>query len=229
MGKSWRGRILAIGAGLLLAVSVAAPLAAQDADAPPLRSDQTDEPPEQVVVALPKSGDSDYRLGPGDKVRVTVYGEDDLSGAFQVDGKGYVRLPLIGQIEAAGLTALQLEAQVESALDDGYLNDARVAVEVTDYRPFYIIGQVAKPGEYPYVSNMNALNAIALAGGFTDKAVTSVVYIRHEGDTTERAAPTDKVDRVNPGDVIRVEKTTFWDVADLLSPVTPLAYFLSTI
>ena len=101
-----------------------------------------------------------YRLGPGDKIRVTVFGEADLSGDYQVDGSGMVRLPLIGTLRAKGDTAQALEASITAALVDGYLKHPRVNVEVMTYRPFYIIGAVNRPGEYPYVENMSALNAV---------------------------------------------------------------------
>ena len=110
---------------------------------------------------------ADYVLGPGDKMRLIVFGETDLSGEFTIDGSGFVRLPLIGQVRAAGYTSQQLEAAIGGALAQGYLKQPRVSVEVSTYRPFYIIGAVNRPGQYPYVDHMNALNAIALAGGFT--------------------------------------------------------------
>lgn len=187
---------------------------------------------ETVVVHAPPRND-DYKLGAGDKVRVTVYNEDDLSGEFQVDGSGYVRLPLIGQIKAAGHTAFQLESDVETALDDGYLKSPRVNIEVTAYRPFYIIGQVNRPGQYPYASNMSALDAVAVGGGFTDQAVESTVSIRHEGETVEHDLPADETVKIRPGDVIHVDRTMFWSVASVLvpaasalTPVTSMAYIL---
>jgi protein involved in polysaccharide export with SLBB domain len=189
-----------------------------------LRSDV----PETVVVNAPRT--NDYRLGTGDKVRVTVYDETDLSGEFEVDATGYVRLPLIGQVKAGGYTAFQLENAVEQALEDGYLKSPRVAVEVTTYRPFYIIGQVTKPGQYPYTNNMSALDAIGVAGGFTDHAIESTLYIRHEGETKEHEVPADETVKIRPGDVVRVDQTAFWDVASWLSPASslalPLAYAL---
>lgn len=173
---------------------------------------------------------SDYRLGAGDKVRVTVYNEEDLSGEFQVDGSGYVRLPLIGQVKAAGHTAHQLEGDVAGSLGDGYLKNPRVAVEVTTYRPFYIIGQVNRPGQYPYTSNMSALDAVGVAGGFTDHAVESTLHIRHEGEVKELDVPADETVKIRPGDVVRVDQTAFWEVSSWLSPATsialPLAYAL---
>ena len=169
----------------------------------------------------------DYKLGPDDKIRLTVYNEEDLSGDFQIDGLGLVRLPLIGEINAAGSSVSDLEKSVEAALDDGYLEGARVNIQVTTYRPFYIIGQVNKPGEYPYVNNMTAVNAIALAGGFTGKAVESTIYIRHEGEVEEHALAVSQVFRVYPGDVLRVPETAFWSAADVVTPLSPFAYALT--
>ena len=179
---------------------------------------------EDTVVVSAQRISTDYRFGPGDKLRVTVYGEDDLSGEFEIDGAGFIRLPLIGQMKAAGATAHELETHVAQTLDDGYLADAHVAIEVTTYRPFYIIGQVGKPGEYPYVSNMSALNAVALAGGFTEKATSSTIYVRHEGEAEEREITVDAMTRIEPGDVVRVPETTFWRVVDVLAPLTGFGF-----
>jgi protein involved in polysaccharide export with SLBB domain len=158
---------------------------------------------------LQMQSNNDYRLGSGDKLRVIVFGEDDLGGQYDVDGSGQVRLPLIGQVQAAGLTVHQFEAAVKTKLDEGYLKNARVSVEVTSYRPFYIIGEVNKPGEYPYVNGMSVLNAVALAGGYTYRADDSEVYIRRNGASEEQSAPADQTTKVNPGDIIRVPERFF--------------------
>ena len=150
-----------------------------------------------------------YRLGTGDKVRLTVFGEPDLSGEFEVDGSGFLRLNLVGQVMALGLTVEELEHNVKTALEDGYLKDARVSVEVINYRPFYIIGEVNRPGEYPYSNDMTILNAVAKAGGFTYRANESNVFIRRNGDTKEIPAPADQTTKINPGDVIRIPERFF--------------------
>jgi polysaccharide biosynthesis/export protein len=181
---------------------------------------------DETVVVQGQRTDSDYRLGAGDKVRVTVYNEDDLSGEFQVDGAGYVRLPLVGQIKAVGRTAHQLEGDVAIAMEDGYLKSPRVNVEVTTYRPFYIIGQVNRPGQYAYVSNMSALDAIGIAGGFTDHAIESTIHIRHEGEAAEHDVAADETIKIRPGDVVTVDQTLFWSMASVLAPAVPLAYAL---
>jgi polysaccharide export outer membrane protein len=150
-----------------------------------------------------------YTLGSGDKLKVAIFGEEDLSGEFVVDGGGFIRMPLIGQVKAAGLTVHDFELQVKEKLDAGYLKDARVSVEVINYRPFYIIGEVSRPGEYPYVNDMNLLNAIALAGGYTTRADDSEVYIRRNGSSKEIEYPADQSTKVHPGDIIRVSERYF--------------------
>jgi polysaccharide export outer membrane protein len=217
-------RILSRSFGVFLAASflLAGPAYSSTNDG--LRQGDT----ETVVVHGPQN--SDYHLGTGDKVRVTVYDETDLSGEFEVDATGYVRLPLIGQVKAGGRTAYQLEGAVEQSLEDGYLKSPRVSVEVTTYRPFYIIGQVTRPGQYPYTNNMSALDAVGVAGGFTDHAVESTLYIRHQGDTKEAEVPADETVKIRPGDVVRVDQTTFWAISSWLQPASslalPLAYAL---
>jgi protein involved in polysaccharide export with SLBB domain len=153
--------------------------------------------------------DESYKLGTGDKIKITVFGQDDLGGEFLVDDTGYLRLPLIGQVKAAGLTVHQFEDAVIAKLADGYLKDPRVSVEVTNYRPFYIIGEVNKPGEYPYVNGMNVLNAVALAGGYTYRADDTVVYVRRKGQQTEEKDPADQTTEIHPGDIVRIAERFF--------------------
>lgn len=150
-----------------------------------------------------------YVLGPGDKIRVTVFGQEDLSGEFEVDAAGLVALPLIQAVPAQGKTPQQLEKEIASRLEPDFLKNPRVSVEVLTYRPFYIYGEVMKPGGYPYVNGMTVHNAIALAGGFTYRARTSSVIIRRtkDGVVSESDANLDAV--VAPGDVIEVRERYF--------------------
>jgi polysaccharide export outer membrane protein len=153
--------------------------------------------------------DASYKLDAGDRLRVIVFGEMDLGGEYEVDGSGFVRLPLIGQLPAVGLAVNEFENSMKAALEKGYLRDARVSVEVINYRPFYILGQVNKPGEYPYVNGMTVLSAVALAGGYTYRANETNVYIRRRGADEQRLAPADQVTRVQPGDIITVRERFF--------------------
>jgi polysaccharide export outer membrane protein len=150
-----------------------------------------------------------YTLGTGDQLRVIVFGETDLSGQFTVDDTGHVRLPLIGQVDAAGRTLRQFEGDVAAKLSQGYLKNPRVSAEVTNYRPFFILGEVNKPGEYPYVTGMNVLNAVALAGGYTYRAREGKVYIKHPGSNEEEEVDVDAGGPVRPGDIIRVKERFF--------------------
>ncbi|HEX4079194.1 MAG TPA: polysaccharide biosynthesis/export family protein [Rhizomicrobium sp.] len=179
---------------------------------PSLRGDQATQPESDPV----------YRLGTGDKVRVIVFGEDDLGGEFQIDDGGFIRLPLIGQLHATGLSPRELETHIAAALAAGYLNEPRVSVEVTDYRPFYIIGEVNKPGQYPYVNDMTAPNAIALGGGYTVKASDSWIYVRRDGEKTEERLPADATTRIHPGDVVRVPPTLFWAAVTFAGPLSAI-------
>jgi protein involved in polysaccharide export with SLBB domain len=181
-----------------------------------------------ACLAQDAQGAGTYHLGTGDKVRVIVFGEDDLGGAFDVDGNGNISLPLIGPVKAAGLSAPQLETEITSDLRAGYLNDPRVNVQVTNYRPFYVIGEVNKPGQYPYVNDMSILNAVALAGGFTDRAIQGDVCIRRNGDTKEACIDADETTKIYPGDVIRIRENPFWAVISVVSPLAGLALLRGT-
>jgi protein involved in polysaccharide export with SLBB domain len=157
------------------------------------------------ITARPASA-QEYRLGMGDKIRVTVFGEDDLSGTFTLDGQGRAALPLIGPIILKGMSLPQAEAALTAALADGYLQAPSVSIEVTNHRPFYIIGEVQKPGAYPYAGGLTVMGAVALGGGFTYRADEDDVEITRKGVEPFEArldAP------VLPGDVVRVGQRFF--------------------
>ncbi len=164
--------------------------------------------PQTEAALLPADANLDYRLGSGDKLRVIVFGEQDLSGEFDVTGSGKVSLPLIGQVQAAGKTLNEFAQEVGNELKQGYLTNPKISVEVLNYRPFYIIGEVDKPGQYPYTNGMTALNAIAVAGGFTYRANHDRIFITR-GDATEAEHPANQSVRVLPGDIVRVPERFF--------------------
>jgi len=197
IAKNW------LSIGLLFGVLLfSSPLFAQAASTAPI--------PSATGASEPSlSSDEGYQLGAGDKVRVAVFGEDDLGGEYDVDGGGFVRLPLIGTLKAGGLTVRDFEEEIKAKLDDGFMKDAKVSVAVTSYRPFYIIGEVNKPGQYPYVNDMSVLNAIALAGGYTYRANDSDVYIQRNGQSKEEPFPADQTTKVQPGDIVRVPERFF--------------------
>ncbi len=162
-----------------------------------------------TAIADDQNGNTAYRLDSGDKLRVTVYGEADLSGEFEVDGSGAVSLPLIGEVRASGTSLREFEGVVEAALRDGYLVEPRVSVDVLNYRPFYILGEVRSPGKYPYISGITVLNAVAMAGGYTFRARTDQAEIVRTGETEPIVINTPDVTPVMPGDVIRIPERFF--------------------
>ncbi len=161
----------------------------------------------QQQLAAPTTGT--YPLGPNDRVRVKVYGEPEITGEYEVDINGQISVPLAGHIEAEGLTTKQLERAIASALAKGIVRDPRVNVEVALYRPYYILGEVKKSGEYPYRLGLTVLDAIASAGGFTYRANESKVYLRRAGANSEEAISLDSPVPVFPGDNIRIPERYF--------------------
>jgi polysaccharide export outer membrane protein len=152
------------------------------------------------------SGDpASYRLGPGDKLRLNVFGAEDLSGEFAVNDAGVVDMPLIGGVKAAGLSPDQFAKAVETKLRDGYMRDPKVAVSISTYRPIYIFGEVTKPGEYPYAAGMTLLNAVALGGGYSYRAQQDFAVVTRQG-SDYRAGPTS---RLLPDDIVRVPERYF--------------------
>jgi polysaccharide export outer membrane protein len=153
--------------------------------------------------------DAPYLLASGDRLRVIVFGQDNLSNSFSVDGAGNVSLPLIGLVRANGLTTAQLERAVEARLRDGFLREPRVSIEVEAFRPFFVLGEVTTAGQYPFISGMTVQNAIAVAGGYTPRGSQSDVDITRVVDGrpfTFAAPPTFPV---RPGDTIAVRERFF--------------------
>ncbi|MGB3046251.1 MAG: polysaccharide biosynthesis/export family protein [Xanthobacteraceae bacterium] len=155
------------------------------------------------------SSSSTYILGPNDRIRVKVYGEQDITGEYEIDSAGSVSIPLAGHVKAAGLTTRQVERGIAAALSKGIVRDPRVNVEVAAYRPYYILGEVKKSGEYPYRNGLTVLDAVASAGGFTYRANEGKVYLRRSGSTTEETYPLTAPVPVYPGDNIRVPERYF--------------------
>lgn len=154
--------------------------------------------------------DADYRLGNGDKVRITVFNQRDLTDVYEVDGLGRIAFPLVGQIEAGGLTPKQLEQKIAKVLSPDYVRNPHVSVVVLTYRPFYILGEVTKPGSYPYVSGMTLLNAVALAGGFTYRADEDSFDLMRPDRSGKKSKMSAKPETpVQPGDVITVNERIF--------------------
>jgi polysaccharide export outer membrane protein len=151
-----------------------------------------------------------YTLGAGDRLRVVVFQEDDLSGEFDVDGSGFVSFKLVGRQQVLGLTLAQTEALLADRLKSGgYLIDPKVSIEVLNFRPFFILGEVEKRGQYPYVNGMTVANAVATAGGYTYRANKGRITVQWFSDTAKRENPATEDTIVLPGDIIRVPERFF--------------------
>lgn len=156
----------------------------------------------QAIGSAP--AETQYKLGPGDKVVINVFNDKNLSGERQVDGSGAFTFPLIGTVQAGGLSSGELEGVLETKLKE-YMRQPNVSVEIVSYRPFYIVGEVRRPGSYPYVDGMTVMNAIAIAGGFTYRAQEKDFVIQRNNGSGG-AGP---ITHIAPGDVIVVRERFF--------------------
>ncbi|MBO6781951.1 MAG: polysaccharide export protein [Alphaproteobacteria bacterium] len=166
--------------------------------------------PQQIgLTSVNTTSSAQYRLGSGDRLAIGVFGHPDLSGEFEVDGSGEIAFPLLGQVQARGHTLEELTAIITDDLNRDFIVDPRVSVEVLNFRPFYILGQVNAPGSYPYVSGLNVRQAVAIAGGFTRRADQSeVVIVREIDDSDIKYAATPNAP-VLPGDTVEVRRRLF--------------------
>lgn len=162
----------------------------------------------QSAASAPASM-QDYKLGVSDKVRIVVYNEPTLSGEFPVNANGAIAVPLIGDVPAIGHTTTELAREIETRLADGLLRDPKVSIDVANFRPFYILGEVNKPGEYPYSTGLSVLNAVATAQGFTYRADKRRVFIKSAGAAGEVTERLDPASMVKPGDTIRIGERFF--------------------
>lgn len=157
---------------------------------------------------LPQAQIEDYRLGPGDRLRISVFGEPDLTGEFVVATNGMVSYPLIGDHGAQGKTLAQFTDSLRTALMR-YVLQPNISVEVMNYRPFFILGEVQDPGTYPYSGGLNVMNAVATAGGFSYRADTRRVFIKHADEIAEREYALTSTTPVLPGDTVRIPERRF--------------------
>lgn len=150
-----------------------------------------------------------YQLGPRDRISVTVFNHPDLSGEYVLDGDGRFSMPLIGVVDAAGKTPVELEEVLVNRFRPDYLVNPRISIEVRNYRPYYLIGEVQKTGSFPYVAGITYLTAIAMAGGYTYRAKKDVVYVIRGNDPEQEEIKLDANEKVQPGDIIRVAERLF--------------------
>jgi len=162
-----------------------------------------------AAAPMPPSHAAPYRLDAGDKLRVVVYGQEGLTNTYAIDAGGSITMPLIGSVPARGRTPAGLAAEITAKLRNGYIREPSVAVEVETYRPFFILGEVAAPGQYPYVPNMSVESAVAIAGGFSPRAKRDAVTLTHIDNATPSRAVVPLGTPISPGDTILVGERWF--------------------
>jgi polysaccharide export outer membrane protein len=160
-------------------------------------------------MPAPVRYDASYHLDAGDKLRVVVYGQEGLTNTYAIDAGGSITMPLIGSVPARGRTTAGLAGEIAARLRNGYIREPSVAVEIEAYRPFFILGEVAAPGQYPYVPNMTVESAVAIAGGFSPRAKRDVVTLTHSdaGGAMRMVVPLGTP--VAPGDTVMVGERWF--------------------
>jgi protein involved in polysaccharide export with SLBB domain len=162
-----------------------------------------------TATAVAPAAPVELRLAAGDRLQITVFGEDKLTGEYPIDIGGNVSMPLAGTVKAAGLSKAELERALASKLSGEYLRDPKVTVEVATFRPFYILGEVEKPGEYPYKSGLNVMSAMAVAGGPTYRASNSKILIQRGGVGAFQEVALSPTVAIYPGDLVRVPERFF--------------------
>jgi polysaccharide export outer membrane protein len=166
-------------------------------------------PVEPVAIVAPAPPAGGYRLDSGDKLRVVVFGQEGLSNSYTVDPSGSITMPLIGAVPARGSTTAGLQQAIASRLKQGFIREPHVAVEVEAYRPFFILGEVTLPGQYPYVANMTVETAVAIAGGYTPRAFKHQVEISRTIDGVIARTKVPPSYPVRPGDTIVISERWF--------------------
>jgi polysaccharide export outer membrane protein len=163
--------------------------------------------PDSYASASPST--QPYTLDAGDKLRIVVFGQDGISNAYIVDAGGNVNLPLIGSVPARGITAQQLSQRIAERLKQGYVREPHVTVDVETYRPFFILGEVTTPGQYPYVADMTVEKAIAIAGGFAPRAFKQTVELTHNAQGRQIKSEVPLGYPLRPGDTVLVKERWF--------------------
>jgi polysaccharide export outer membrane protein len=150
-----------------------------------------------------------YQLGSGDKLRITVLGQPNLTASYQVDPGGLVTVPLLGPVEAADRTPFELKTAIETRLRSEYLREPNVSVEIETYRPFFILGEVTTAGQFPYVAGMTAEQAVAIAGGYSPRAKRGVVQLSRRDRNGVVRVLVPMTTLVRPGDTLLVKERWF--------------------
>jgi polysaccharide biosynthesis/export protein len=178
--------------------------------ASPPRSVYAAPPPVAYATApMPVAYDAAYRLDAGDKLRIVVYGQEGLTNTYAIDAGGSITMPLIGSVPARGRTPAGLASEITAKLRNGYIREPSVAVEIESYRPFFILGEVQAPGQYPYVPNMSVESAVAIAGGFSPRARRDRVTLTHTDSSGSMRVVVPLGTAINPGDTVLVGERWF--------------------
>lgn len=151
----------------------------------------------------------EYFLGSGDKLNINVFDEEDLSGEYEISGNGKISFPLIGDVSANNLTLTELKKSLITKLKDGYLVNPKINIEVITLRPFFIMGEIKKPGSYSYITSLSVLNAVAMAGGYTHRANEKKIIIKRKINGEYKKIIVDENTKVFPGDTIKVQERFF--------------------
>ncbi|WP_375396513.1 polysaccharide biosynthesis/export family protein [uncultured Sphingomonas sp.] len=164
-----------------------------------------------ATAATASNQDDEYTLAPGDKIHVIVFGEETLTGDYVLTSGGNLSFPLVGNLRATDKTVEQLQVALATALGDGYVNNPRVSIQVISFRPFYILGEVNRPGEYPVSTGLTMQQAVASAGGYTYRANVRRIYLKRANETEERLIDLrdGKTFVIHAGDTIRVGERHF--------------------
>ena len=153
---------------------------------------------------------TEYKLGSGDIISIFVYGEEDLSLEIQLTDSGTLSYPFLGEMQVVGITATQLREKITRGLRGDYLIDPKVSVQILQYRPFFINGEVVQPGSFSFQPGLTVRKAVTLAQGFTEKSSKKKnIYIISDTDPRQipRRATLNSV--IKPGDIVSIEPEKF--------------------
>jgi polysaccharide export outer membrane protein len=205
-----RGIAMDSGGGAIGALRSAFAAAPRDMSAPPAQISPAQAAyVEPMPVAALARYDAVYHLDAGDKLRVVVYGQEGLTNTYAIDAGGAITMPLIGSVPARGRTTAGLASEISAKLRNGFIREPSVAVEIESYRPFFILGEVAAPGQYPYVPNMTVESAVAIAGGFSPRARRDRVTVTHSDASGTGRFVVLPGTSISPGDTVLVGERWF--------------------
>jgi polysaccharide biosynthesis/export protein len=161
------------------------------------------------IAYAPSADEGPYTLDSGDRLRIVVFGQEGLSNSYAVDASGHIAMPLIGSVSARGATTDELSSRIAEKLRQGFVREPHVAVEIEAYRPFFILGEVTQPGQYPYVANMSVETAVAIAGGFAPRAFRQTVIVSRTVNGQQLRMTVPVTYPLRPGDTVNVQERWF--------------------